>query len=68
MDRHRRSTYGQIETEEGFVLTRKEWTHYMSTYGRVEKRGEGLVICRKEWTQIQGKYLQEDTEDKRRLC
>jgi len=45
-----RSTYGQTETEEGFVITRKEWTHYKSTYGRVEKRGEGFVICRKEWT------------------
>lgn len=53
--------------KKAFFITRKEWTFYKSTYGRAEKRG-GLVICRKEWTQIQGKYSQEDTEDKRRLC
>jgi len=49
VDRHKRSTYGQIETEEGFVITGKEWTFYKRTYGGV-KRGEGLVVCRKEWT------------------
>ena len=58
---------GQIQNEKGFAITGKEWTLYKSTYGRVEKRGEGFVIHRKEWTKIQGKNLQEDAEDWRRL-